>query len=390
MTFLLYSALVAVLGGAALLLRQAYPDNDRVELAIKGGLVVLGAFWMWRLWQRLGDAALPRWLAAPYSLAVLGACYGAHARGILDGPETLVFFLIVQVPTILFPSRARQSGAKAGARDEGYPEYNRPVGRWQFLLRVVLIAGLFAALLALARAAGPAGVTAWEMRFGVVLFALLWIYSVEGRVMDAGLPRWYSIIYCVLVPGASALPHFLKLTSLHAALVLFVVLQTPTVLIRRRIEGSASSPMEGEGREDAGLPDLEMERAARPGGSIDGVEFGVYVALIAGLLYVLHLLRADAGPGKWSWIAQLGLDAGALFVCALWLASVSRRLRDAGLEPWIFDFVLVVLAVSLLPLAFGVIGFPPAVILFAALQIPAVFLRRGAGFQRQLSADRDC
>jgi hypothetical protein len=53
-------------------------------------------------------------------------------------------------------------------------------------------------------------------------------------------------------------------------------------------------------------------------------------------------------------------------------------LRDAGLLFWALDFCLIVFSVSLLPFAFRVINFPQALLVFAALQIPAVLVRRGS------------
>jgi hypothetical protein len=127
----------------------------------------------------------------------------------------------------------------------------------------------------------------------------------------------------------------------------------------------------------------------KPAGSLDGIEFAVYALLIAGLWYVLHLLRGDAGYGVLAWVLDSALDAGALFLCVLWTICVRRRLRNASVQPWALDFCLIVFTVSLLPLAFRAISFPQALLLFAALQIPAVLVRSGSIWTKFLPADSD-
>lgn len=382
LTFLVSTAGAAILCGAALFLLQIHPDSGRLGAAVRLGLVLLGVFWIRSLERRLMDAGLPRWSFWPYFLAVLAACAGAHMHWILDGPSTLAFFVIVQVPTVLFPSKPMsggpmpKGGVEAGGPDLQYPEYNRPVGRFEFLLRVLLIGVLFGELFQLAREAAP-GLAPWEMRVGVVLVVLVWNFSVEGRLMDAGLPRRLSIPYCLILPGLCALPHFLKNVNLDVALALFVALQVPTIFFRSRT--AVASPPAGDAEEQE---DARIEPAMR----MDGIDYAVYTFLIAGLWHVLHLLRGDTGFGVTSWIVDPLLDAGAFILCVLWTICVGRRLRDAGLQAWALDFCLIVFGVSLLPLSLGAISFPQALVLFVALQIPAVFIRRGLISERILPA----
>ncbi len=125
----------------------------------------------------------------------------------------------------------------------------------------------------------------------------------------------------------------------------------------------------------------------QPSKSLDGIDYAVYSFLIAGLWYVLHLLRGDAGFGVLAWVLDPALDAGAIILCVLWTICVGRRMRNAGLQAWALDFCLIVFTACLLPLALGAISFPQALELFAALQIPAVFVRRGSISERFHSAD---
>jgi hypothetical protein len=107
-----------------------------------------------------------------------------------------------------------------------------------------------------------------------------------------------------------------------------------------------------------------------------GFEFAVYILLIAGLWHVLHLLRGDVRGGAWAWVFSVALDAGSLLLCLAWIVSVRGRLKDLGLTRWYIDFCSTVLILCLLPFAFRGLSFPHALILFVALQIPAVFIRR--------------
>jgi hypothetical protein len=207
--------------------------------------------------------------------------------------------------------------------------------------------------------------------------------------MDAGLPRWLSIPYCLILPAVCVLPHFLKLINLQVALALFAVLQIPTIFFQSRAPRANPAPRDAGVQEASSLAAMDKSEPVRQATRLNGLEFAVYISLIAGLWFVLHLLRGDAGLGPMSWALDSALDAGALLLCVLWTISVKGRLRDAGLRPWAIDFCLIVLAASLLPLAFRVLSFSQALVLFAALQTPAVFIRRKSISQRFLTADTD-
>jgi hypothetical protein len=58
------------------------------------------------------------------------------------------------------------------------------------------------------------------------------------------------------------------------------------------------------------------------------------------------------------------------------------RLKNLGLTRWYLSSCSIVLAVCGLPLFYSVIPFPHALVLFVALQIPAIFLRRKASNSR--------
>jgi hypothetical protein len=394
LTFLLSSASVAVLCGVALGVQQSHPDSRHVALAFECGLALLGVFWIRSLERRLIDAGLPRWSFWPYFLLVIAACFGVHALRNLDVPHTLAFFVALQIPSVLFPSKPAPArplapgAGQAGASGYPYSEYNSPVNRFQFLLRVLLVAALFIALFHLGQKTDP-GTALWEMRIGLVLPALIWIYSVEGRVMDAGLPRWLSIPYCLILPGACFLPVFLEKVSLHVALPLFVVLQIPTIFFPSRAMLADPQPLSAGPHQASSSPAMHKNKPVPQASPLSGFEFAVYILLIAGLWFVLHLLRGDAGGAARSWAFELPLDAGSAFLWVLWMISVNGRLRDAARQRFAGDFCLIVFTASLLPFAFGILSFPQALVLFAALQIPAVLIRRESTLARFLPVDTD-
>jgi hypothetical protein len=107
-------------------------------------------------------------------------------------------------------------------------------------------------------------------------------------------------------------------------------------------------------------------------------EFSAYLLLIVGLWEVLHLLRGDVGGMSASRALKFALDAGSGFICVLWIFSVRGRLKSLGLMRWYLGFCFIVLAACLLLLALRVISFPLTLVLFVALQIPVVFIRRGS------------
>jgi len=48
---------------------------------------------------------MARWWFWPYFLFVFTVCFGAHAKGITNGPRTLALFLLLQIPALLLQSQ---------------------------------------------------------------------------------------------------------------------------------------------------------------------------------------------------------------------------------------------------------------------------------------------
>jgi hypothetical protein len=83
------------------------------------------------------------------------------------------------------------------------------------------------------------------------------------------------------------------------------------------------------------------------------------------------------------------MDTASGLLCLAWIFSVRGRLKSLDRARWTLLYCVAVLAVCLLPLAFRLIGFPLAIVLFIVLQIPVVFLRREAISARLFPVDRD-
>jgi hypothetical protein len=69
---------------------------------------------------------------------------------------------------------------------------------------------------------------------GYSLVGMLWMQSVEGRLLDANLPRWYRWPYILILSFGCILLHLYKVLDGPEALALFILAQVPTVFIKSR------------------------------------------------------------------------------------------------------------------------------------------------------------
>ncbi len=211
------------------------------------------------------------------------------------------------------------------------------------------------------------------VEYGMVLLGVFWTRSLESRLRDAGLPRWSFWPYFLIVFTGCLTAHALKLTNSLETLVLFFVLQVPAVLFPDKPAPAKPLPQEAKAEEAS---KLAKKQPARPVTPIGAIEFAVYVLLIAGLLWVLHLLRGDVAGMAMSRALRFGLDAASVLLCVAWIFSVRGRLANLGLRRWVPGFCAVVLAACAVPFALSLLSFQHALVLFAVLQLPAVLLRR--------------
>jgi hypothetical protein len=219
--------------------------------------------------------------------------------------------------------------------------------------------------------------------YGFVILGVFWLRSLESRLMDAGAPRWCFWPYFLIVFTGCLAAHGLKITNSLETLALFLVVQLPLAL------------WPGKPAQNGILPESDNVSASRPRRPsrrvtpLGAFEFAVYVLLVAGLWYVLHLLRGDVSGMAMARNLRYALDAGSGLLCVLWIFSVRGRLTSLGRTRWTLAFCSIVLIPCLLLFALRVISFSHALLLFVALQIPVVLLRRGSIPSRFLPVDTD-
>jgi hypothetical protein len=232
-TFLLSSVLVAVLCGGALYLMRTHAENRHLLLAAAYGLVLLGVFWLRSLESRLMDMGWPRWCFWPCFLTIFTACFGAHVLKIVDGPEILALFIALQIPLAVWPGKEAAIDLSTSQTRKPARKVT-PIDALEFAVYVVLIAGLLHVLhLLRIDVSGMAHSRALKLAIdaGSGLLCMLWIFSARGRLKALGQMRW-TLVFCSIVLIPCLLLFALRVISFPHALVLFVVLQIPAVLIR--------------------------------------------------------------------------------------------------------------------------------------------------------------
>jgi hypothetical protein len=240
-TFLLSSVLIAMLCGGALYLLRTHAGNRHLLLAVAYGLVVLSVFWLRSLERRLMDMGWPRWCFWPCFLTIFTACLGTHVLKIIEGPETLALFIVLQIPLAVWPAKPAPSellteGANSSASNAGKPARKvTPIDALEFAVYVLLIAGLLHVLhLLRIDVNGMAHSRAMKLALdaGSGLLCVMWVFSVRGRLKALGQIRW-TLVFCSVVLIPCLLLFALRVVNFPHALVLFVILQIPAVLIRR-------------------------------------------------------------------------------------------------------------------------------------------------------------
>jgi hypothetical protein len=204
------------------------------------------------------------------------------------------------------------------------------------------------------------------VQFSLVLLGVFWIRSLESRLADAGLPRWSFWPYFLIVFTACFGGHALKTISAPETLGLFLLLQLPAVLFQ-------SQPAPAHTDVDTSQA---LKKPARPVTPIGAVEFSIYLFLLVNLWNVLHLLQSDVSGFAHAKTLRLALLAGSWLLCVPWFYSVRGRFRALGWMRWTMLFCALTSLPCLLLFYFRELHFLQVLILFTALQLPAIFLRR--------------
>jgi hypothetical protein len=189
-------------------------------MAVGYCLILLGVFWIRSLERRLADAGLPRWTFWPYFLIVFTGCLAAHGLKVTTSPETLALFLLLQLPAVLFESKSapaelsprsaflEKAFSRFASQNHKPAQPVEPLGALEFAV--------------------------FALDAGSWLLCVPWFFSVRGRLKALGRMRWTTIL-CVLVLVSCLLLFYFRVITFPQAIVLFIVLQIPAVLLRREL-----------------------------------------------------------------------------------------------------------------------------------------------------------
>ncbi|MFZ1086133.1 MAG: hypothetical protein WAN35_14305 [Terracidiphilus sp.] len=252
-------------------------------------------------------------------------------------------------------------------------------GRILFLLSCLFTAGLTGEAVLLLRAHPESHRGLLLVQFSLVLLGVFWIRSLERRLAEAGLPRWSFWPYFLIVFTACFGGHVLKKINGPETLGLFLLLQLPAFLFQ-----SQHAPAQ------IGVGVAPVQRKpSRPGVPVGAAEFSIYLFLLFNLWNVLHLLHGDVSGFEHVKALRLTLDAGSWLLIVPWFFSVRGRMKALGRLRWTMHFCALTLIPCLMLFYCKALHFIEALILFTALQIPTVFLRREWISAKLIPEDQD-
>ncbi len=340
------------------------------------GFPILLLAWLTSFFSRSKDAGVSSGRSLAY-LVILVFSFGLpiHFKSISHAIASSLFVLL-QIPLVFMRSKRSaealpDSTDKKDAGRSRNSEFEGPVGRFTFLLRVLLVAACLAAFFQLWQRA-DSELAMWELGLFSLLFGLIWVLDASGRLMDAGMPRSFSNHCEAIIALMSFLPFAFKLLTVPQALALFVLLQIPMVFLQSKPEDA--TVLEWRDRHEETM----IKRAVRRTGRTrrlshnNRVSFTVSVFLVVFFLGVLNTLSANTNFE----IELLALDLLSCFLFFIWFIFLGMRLGEAGLSHWHKNTFLLVVAACSLPYAYKFTDFPQTLALFVVLQIPFFFARK--------------
>lgn len=208
------------------------------------GYGILYLVWVFKVLGRFADSGRSsNWFWFPFCIAVtIGSVVPTWFK-FINHYETLAVFLLIQIPLALLPSipapdepvRPLSAGEKyrervAQRRKDAKPFVVEP---FAFLIRLLVIAGVWALLVLMNTSGGPSLV--WVARGGYFILAFAWIMNATGRLEDAGWAHsWYPSQYCLAVSVTSLMPLAVRWVNGYEALAIFVLVQVPTVFLKSK------------------------------------------------------------------------------------------------------------------------------------------------------------
>jgi hypothetical protein len=251
--FLFYALIIAAMWAALFPLLEIefkmHGGSSLRFVAMFGGWVP-GLWWLRCVDGRLLDAGLPRWYRWPYGFAWLFFACFCLTMNTRHGFMALLLFLIFQIPNVFLRSKpaaveSQPCGPSREAEKASRPE--KPVGRFTFILIVVLFAALSVGL-------RPLEHGDWRVLDQIVYFILLpvWMISLESRLLGTGMPDWCFPPYAFILLLTLGLPWEFKAIDNTRAFMFFVLLQIPTVFLRTKPIGVVTSTQDRSQQEEAG------------------------------------------------------------------------------------------------------------------------------------------
>lgn len=222
----------------------------------------------------------------------------------------------------------------------------KPVGRLDFVLRILLITALGRVLELLLR-----GDSTFHLKLlprylfacdGVLVFGFVGIWllgAIDGRLVDTGLSRWYRYPAFIFWLLSTSLP-FIWSRSWPISLALFALLLFAGGLTPSKPVQVKSAPVEiiVENDEKASEPKKKLHQQ-----NVSSIGF-LRTLLTIGCLWLPLIWLESSGLEIRAWTARLGY----FILGIVWLTKVLDRLEDAGWSPHIGRGFFIVVGVFLI------------------------------------------
>lgn len=206
------------------------------------GSGILYFIWVTKALGRFADSGRSSdWYWFPYCIAVTAASSLSLWLNLLNRYETLTLFMLLQIPLAILPSdpksprrQARKKRGKKYTTWRGEDVKALLVGPFRFLFVLLVIACLWVLLIYTANGSSDE-IILWFSRIGYLILCVAWMVNSNGRLQDAGWAHsWYPSQYFLVVSVASLMPLAVHWVNGYGALLIFVLIQVPTLLLKSK------------------------------------------------------------------------------------------------------------------------------------------------------------
>jgi hypothetical protein len=217
------------------------------------GFCILYFVWTFKVVGRFADSGRSSiWFWFPFCIAASTVSMLPLWYKLINEYEALALFLLIQIPLALLPSnRSREeqsppprvlTGIRRDLERKAKSVQPLLVGTLAFLLRLVVIAALWALLIYMESGSSDE-IVMWFARFSYFILGVAWMVNANGRLEDAGWAHsWYPSQYFLVVSVASLMPLAVHWVNGYGALAIFVIIQIPTVFLKSKPRPEDPSP----------------------------------------------------------------------------------------------------------------------------------------------------